>query len=601
MEKAKKNAKLMLCIAVALMLISSIVSYAIQTSGGSVTMKELNFVTDKGYTMSAYLLVPDSATAENPAPGIVTSHGYLNNKEMTDANYIELARRGFVVLAIDQPSHGDSEIPVGFALYGADGVYRGVKAMMGMPFVDKTQIGVTGHSMGGMSCNNAIAEDNAADEPLIAAVLLHNADPTITDADGNYADVYGSRDVGYMSAEYDEFFSQKRDEAGNVVKFSPHLMEMDTAQVFLNFGKEGEVREANTKYTETIDGKEAIRVIYREPIIHPWSHFAKRSETRILDFFTTVFDTPNPIDINNQVWNVKEAFNFVGVIGLVLFFISFATLLLFTPVFESLRAKDIVEPRPVKDNTGKLWFWCGQAVSAILCTVIYLSILRFGTERAVMQTESMGLGLWSTACGIIVIVSLIISYKSYGSKNGVDLEAIGVKMPAKKIGLSILLGVIVFLVGYGCVFVADYFFLSDFRLWTLAFKAFEAPILKFWPYMLLFICYYFAQSVAVNCFNYNTIGGKFNAIICSIFAAFPALIIPWIQYIHYYSTKKLLWYIRSDQMHVLWLFPIVLILIGSALLSRAIYKKSNNPYIAATINALTIGLITIINTCTAFP
>ena len=45
-------------------------------------MKELNIETDEGYSMSAYLLVPDSATADTPAPAIVTSHGYLNNMEI---------------------------------------------------------------------------------------------------------------------------------------------------------------------------------------------------------------------------------------------------------------------------------------------------------------------------------------------------------------------------------------------------------------------------------------------------------------------------------------------------------------------------------------
>ena len=30
--------------------------------------------------MSALLLVPDSATAENPAPAIVCSHGWYNNR-----------------------------------------------------------------------------------------------------------------------------------------------------------------------------------------------------------------------------------------------------------------------------------------------------------------------------------------------------------------------------------------------------------------------------------------------------------------------------------------------------------------------------------------
>ena len=101
MEKVKKQAKIWLCIGIALMLLCCIVVSTVQTSAGKVTMKELSFETDSGYLMSAYLFIPDSATPETPAPAVVTSHGYLNNKEMTDANYVELARRGFVVLAID--------------------------------------------------------------------------------------------------------------------------------------------------------------------------------------------------------------------------------------------------------------------------------------------------------------------------------------------------------------------------------------------------------------------------------------------------------------------------------------------------------------------
>ena len=109
MEKTKKRAKIWLCIGLALMLLSGIVVSMVQTGSGSIEMKELKLETDAGYAMSAYLFIPENATAATPAPAVVTSHGYLNNKEMTDANYVELARRGFVVLAIDQPDHGNSD------------------------------------------------------------------------------------------------------------------------------------------------------------------------------------------------------------------------------------------------------------------------------------------------------------------------------------------------------------------------------------------------------------------------------------------------------------------------------------------------------------
>ena len=84
MEKVKKTAKIWLCIAIALMLLSAIVVSFVQTDGGKVEMQELMVETELGYTMSAYIFTPETATSENPAPAVVVSHGYLNNKEMAE-------------------------------------------------------------------------------------------------------------------------------------------------------------------------------------------------------------------------------------------------------------------------------------------------------------------------------------------------------------------------------------------------------------------------------------------------------------------------------------------------------------------------------------
>ncbi len=597
MEKLKKRAKIWLCIGIALMLLSAIVVSAVQTSGGKVTMKELMIETDKGYNMSAYLMIPENATAENPAPAVVTSHGYLNNKEMQDANYVELARRGFVVLAIDQPCHGDSQV---MAIRNADGVYQGVLALSRMPFVDVNRIGITGHSMGGGSCNSAVAEDNENGTNLISAVLLNCADATYKDTDGNFANIYGSRDVAILAAQYDEFFHMYTDESG-VMRQAPYFMQGINSQSFLNFGVDPtglEVRTAYTVYTETIDGEEAVRVIYNPDIIHPWSHFSAKATTSVIEFFNMTLDAPNPLPGNDQVWQWKEAFNFVGLLGFVVFICSFSILMVYTPMFSVLRASEPVQPAKLADGKGKLWFWLSLAAGALFSMLIYRWILKVGTSMSVSQTEAMGLGLWSTLCGVFTILSMLVFYYCYGKKRGLDLAELGVKMPAKKLGLTVLLAVIVVVVSYGCVFVADYFFYADFRIWTLAIKAFEAPILKYLPYALLFVTFYVASSVANNCFNYNEIGGKswVNTIIVAVMTTLPALILPWIQYITYYSTGAMKW--AESAMHVLWLFPIVLILFGSVVISRVIYKATKNPYLPGLINAAIVGLLTITNTCT---
>lgn len=597
MEKLKKRAKIWLCIGIALMLLSAIVVSAVQTSGGTVTMKELMIETDKGYNMSAYLMIPENATVESPAPAVVTSHGYLNNKEMQDANYVELARRGFVVLAIDQPCHGDSQV---MAIRNADGVYQGVLALSRMPFVDVNRIGITGHSMGGGSCNSAVAEDNENGTNLISAVLLNCADATYKDTDGNFANIYGSRDVAILAAQYDEFFHMYTDESG-VMRQAPYFMQGINSQSFLNFGVDPtglEARTAYTVYTETIDGEEAVRVIYNPDIIHPWSHFSAKATTSVIEFFNMTLDAPNPLPGNDQVWQWKEAFNFVGLLGFVVFICSFSILMVYTPLFSVLRASEPVQPAKLADGKGKLWFWLSLAAGALFSMLIYRWILKVGTSMSVSQTEAMGLGLWSTLCGVFTILSMLVFYYCYGKKRGLDLVELGVKLPAKKFGLTVLLAVIVVVVSYGCVFVADYFFYADFRIWTLAIKAFEAPILKYLPYALLFVTFYVASSVANNCFNYNEIGGKpwVNTIIVAVMTTLPALILPWIQYITYYSTGAMKW--AESAMHILWLFPIVLILFGSVVISRVVYKATKNPYLPGLINAAIVGLLTITNTCT---
>ncbi len=110
-ERTKKRTpRFWLCLSLLICLISCIGASLVQTNFGNVTIKDLRFETESGHQMSALLLVPDTATPENPAPAIICSHGWYNNREMQDLNYVEYARRGYVVLSIDMYGHGNSDI-----------------------------------------------------------------------------------------------------------------------------------------------------------------------------------------------------------------------------------------------------------------------------------------------------------------------------------------------------------------------------------------------------------------------------------------------------------------------------------------------------------
>ena len=104
----KRNAKFYVALALVLCLISSQGASVFQTNFGSVKYYDMTFVTESGHQLDALLLVPENASVTNKAPAIVVSHGWYNNREMQDLNYVEYARRGFVVMAISMYGHGDS-------------------------------------------------------------------------------------------------------------------------------------------------------------------------------------------------------------------------------------------------------------------------------------------------------------------------------------------------------------------------------------------------------------------------------------------------------------------------------------------------------------
>lgn len=605
MDKVKKNAKKWCLIAIVMMLISMIGASIVQTDGGKVAVKDIRWETTQGYEMCGLLFIPENATAENKAPAIVTSHGMYNNKEMQDANFVELARRGYVVLAQDMPSHGNSD-NVSDAGAVTMGLYESVKYLVTLNCVDTEQIGITGHSLGGMSSNVAIMLDNMAEKPLISAVLLNCADATYTDDSGNFADVYGTRAAGIVAAQYDEFFFSGTDADGN--QTAPRdFVKNQNAQSFLYNGTDPsgkELRVSDTIYKNDVDGTETVRVIYNPKIIHPWSHFSKRATVGVIDFFQNVFTAPNPIDANNQVWQYKEAFNFLGLIAAGILMASLAVLLVFTKPFEELQAKEEVQPATL-DGASKGWFFGSLAAGAVFATIVYLPIMNRANSFTSFkdpwaQSESWGIGVWACACGLFAILSMIVAYNCYGKKNGMNLKEAGVIISGRKLAKTIALAVIVVCAVFTCVFFADYFFKTDFRIWTIALKTFgkDKILVCLLPYLPLLLTYYVANSVAVNCFNYNNIGKKrwVNTTILAVCSAMPAIILVPIQYIHFASTGFMKW--PGNNMQVIWLFPFLLILPAAVVISRKIYRATKNPYIAGIISGLIVTIMTCSNTLT---
>ena len=149
-----KNPKLYLVIAILLIFIGGMMAWLTQTDGGNITIKDVRWVGTNGTMMSGLLYIPDGVSAENPAPGIVAIHGYINSREVQDGFSIEFARRGYVVLASDQTGHGYSE---GAAFANGFGGIDPLVYLRSLDIVDKDNIGLEGHSMGGWALGVAAA------------------------------------------------------------------------------------------------------------------------------------------------------------------------------------------------------------------------------------------------------------------------------------------------------------------------------------------------------------------------------------------------------------------------------------------------------------
>lgn len=626
--KLKKNAKFWVAVALIICLISSIGAYVVQTNSGHVTIKELSVETESGLLLDALLLVPETATAENPAPAIVTSHGWFNNKEMQDLNYVEYARRGYVVISISMYGHGDSEIIHGGTWWtpehNANGMYDAVKLLNTLPYVDSSRIGVTGHSNGGLACKEAVRLDNEAENPLIASVLLVSCDPIYTEEDtvtntfgrrvydvsnDTYTNFFGSRDVGFIACEYDEFFNCVSNGDGTWTAARDYI-HTAPAQSFLYFGTDPagqEERLDDTLYTQEVDGEEAIRVIYTPAIIHPGAHFSTDAVAAGVEFFGASLGAPIEIDGSNQIWPVKAVFNGLGLIGIGMFLIFATIAFLDTQTFASLKASSEVVAWPMPDKKAKTWYWSGLVVSFLVSIVVYPLIYRWCVgalpKTIFWQLNTFYIGLWSLICAVATLIFTVVYYHVYGKKNGVDLRARGALVSAGKFFKSLLLAITVVASTYAIVFLSNWLSKTDYRLWCITFRAFDSFHLKeVWKYLIFFVPYYVMLSVSTNCFNYVEMGKDKAKGVASLVvdmlavAAAPAFMIL-MQYVPLFTTGY-----TFTEMHTyggsligLWLFPIIVILPFAVFFSRKVYKKTNNPYIVGLLMAIFVTVMTATN------
>ncbi|WP_332766571.1 alpha/beta hydrolase [Phenylobacterium sp.] len=425
-------------VGVLLILAGSLLAHAIQTTGG-VTVEDVRFPGDKGTTLSALVYTPPGASATKPAPAVLVSHGYINTREMQSAFAIELARRGFVVLAIDQSGHGYSTGIVGSNDFGGPAALRYLKSL---PQVDRGNIGLEGHSLGGGPVVGAAASDPDG----YRSAVLEGSTPAIGAVFGSQAKAE-LRNLALVFGGYDEFAPLMwQVERGSDVAKSKALQAL--------FGTTAPVVEGRV-YGDLKAG--TARVLYNPAITHPWEHFSVAGVAPAVDWFQQTLDgEANPLPPTEQIWIWKEVGTLIAFAGLVVLLLGTFQLLLAAPWFSGL-----VQPAaPAAETRDRRW-WMAFVLTASIPAITYLPLMFVGQAFLPIpgfpQWVTNQLLVWALANAVItLLLGLVLkSAKPAFATDWLKSAAIAVATVA---------------VGYASLALVDALWHVDYRFWVLGLK-----------------------------------------------------------------------------------------------------------------------------------
>lgn len=413
--KKIKNPVVWLIISLVLIFAGSFSAYQFNSSSGDVEVSRIYFDTPRG-ELSGLLYKPEGAEQE-PRPTIVATHGYLNSAEMQDAQAIEMSKRGYVVLALDQYDHGHStgtmekEIP--FFSFWPHAIYDAVQYMYDQDYVLKDAqgngiIAVSGHSMGGFSSTHAVMLDELDFQQngfrKINSSLTFGSDYWWLTLLGYTAEdinnAYGPRTSGKVAGQYDEFFFDREAEVASAPVVKKDYVSTEEGQGFLGNPEKPEVG----KIYDVNGGK---RVVYQPNETHPWNHFSKTSTAYAVDFYDMTFaDYDNLVTIgeDGQSWMFKEFSSFVALIGFFLFFIPMILILGKLPFFKSIFTKKPDALPAPKTNGSKV---------ASYIILIFGGLFPALFFSALYSGDAYGMRLLGQVNIVLIITSLIVLVYSF--------------------------------------------------------------------------------------------------------------------------------------------------------------------------------------------
>ena len=497
------------------------------------------------------LYTPRTATVENKAPGVLLLHGYQNDRETNAAYAIELARRGVVVLSLDEYGHGFSEPGLrerGYVNhtvkvnYGEESVELGTYKKAGgtvryrllmnfsnlsffndyyskdedgnaiydsscggaaayavlatMDNVDSTRLGISGHSMGTWA-GWSVAAAFAGTEYEPRATVLQCGE-LFRDSVYDTGKIHFNN-VLLLQAKWDEF-SYFRDYKRVV---DDELLRSDLRCEFL--GTTADKAAWDTTFGSFEDGTaRRMELLYTN---HRLTTHNARGLAVALDWFKAAFgpESMNDLASTDQTAMGKEWLVLFAMLVTLLAMVPLAELLLTIPFFAA-----IVQPLPPKANIkprGK--WWKGAIITMLIAGLTYPFMTQLGhallplPEGIFRMTVGNGFIGWYSLLIIVMLVTSLTAWRKakktetfdgfYGMGLGAEKEPR--KISWKLLGKSALLVLCLLGMVYAVVALAGCLYLLDLRFIWPFFKTFTwARLGQFCVYLPLFALFFLLNN-----------------------------------------------------------------------------------------------------------
>ncbi len=545
MKQARIKWTALLCALLAAVFVCVFFADRFQTANGTIEITEGTIPTEVG-DLTYKLYTPKGA---KDAPGVLLLHGYQNDRETCAAYAIELARRGVVVLALDEYGHGASLAGLknrGYVNhmvkvnYGEDSVEDGTFRSIGgsiryrllmnfsnlsffydrytkddagnaitdsscggnaayaflasLPTVDSSRLGLSGHSMGTWS-SWSVAAHYAGTEIEPKATVLQCGELFSDNAyDPN---AYHFNNVLLLQAKWDEF-SYFRDYKKVV---DDNVLRSPLRTSFL--GTTADQAAWNTTFGSFADGSaRRMELLYTN---HRLTTHHEHGLAVALDWFADALGYTNAVPSDQQIAMGKEWLILAAMLLALAAMIPLMELLLtipfFAPIVQPLPSKAGIAPR------GK--WWRGALLTILIAGSTYPFMTQLGhallplPEGVFRMTVGNGFIGWYLLLILVMLLTTWIGVrgaKKRGTYDGFYGLGFGSEKQPNKIAWGILLRACVLvlcmlLMLYGVVALCGLFHSLDLRFIWPFFKTFTWERLgQFFVYIPIFAFFFLLNN-----------------------------------------------------------------------------------------------------------